>query len=203
MKRLITIAAAALLLTSALAQETLPREESLKYAFFLAANLKEMLNTPIPTDPDVKRPVAVRHEDYGAMALPESRLSSDTFAKLGASVAAVGQIWLHKLAPLNGEKLVPAAKLRNVHLTGGDHEVDVVCCALGAQKTDKGLQLLIYGKDAEPVLQVPLKAISAQQENPLEISAERDDNGGVITLRFAGKYEATFKVTDPEQYSGT
>jgi hypothetical protein len=32
------------------------------------------------------------------------------------------------------------------------------------------------------------------------MTAERKDNGGLLTLRFVGKYEASFMVTDPELY---
>ena len=39
----------------------------------------------------------------------------------------------------------------------------------------------------------------AAQENPIEISAERKDEGGLVTLRLVGKYEASFMVTEPEQ----
>jgi hypothetical protein len=49
------------------------------------------------------------------------------------------------------------------------------------------------------VTRVPLKAISKPQDSPIDISAERKDDGGLITLRFVGKYEASFMVTDPDQ----
>jgi hypothetical protein len=195
----IAILTALLVALPVLAQEKLSREESLKYAFIACSNLKEMLDTPIPTDPDVKRPVAVRDEGYGGLALPESRLSADTFAKAGKDVVAVGQLWLVKLAPLSAGEAVPADKLRIVHINHGDQEADAVLCALGVQKNSEGaLQLLVYGKGKQPVLQVPLKAISATQDSPLDVSAERKDQGGEITLKFVGKYEATFMVTDPD-----
>ena len=106
-----------------------------------------------------------------------------------------------KLSPLNDGQVVPTSKLHMVHISQGDQEVDVSCCALGVRKTDTGgLELLIYGKAATPVLKVPLKSISATQEDPLDISAERQDDGGLITLKLVGKYQATFKVTDPDLY---
>ena len=198
MKRLII---AALLATAVCcsAQEKLTREESLKYAFIACSNLKEMLDTPIPTDPDVKRPVAVRDEGYGGLVLPESRLSPQTFATAGKDVISVGQLWLVNLAPMNAGEVVPTEKLRKVHVNAGEHEADAMLCALGLQKSSDGaLQLLVYGKSKEPVLRVPLKLVSAQQENPIDISAERKDQRGEITLKFVGKYEATFTVTTPD-----
>src|SRR5512137_1803561 len=127
-----TTMVAAVLLTAVLAvqaQERLPREEALKYAFIVSANLKEMLSTPIPTDPDVKRPVAVRDEGYGAMVLPESKLTAESLGKVGSQATAVGQLWMVKLAPLNEGQVVPASKLRMVHVSAGDQEADVPCCA--------------------------------------------------------------------------
>ena len=84
-----TTSIAAVLLTAAFAvqaQERLPREEALKYAFFVSVNLKEMLKTPIPTDPDVKRPVVLREGDYGGMVLPETKLTAETLAIGGANL---------------------------------------------------------------------------------------------------------------------
>ncbi len=197
-----TIIATTLLLTglfAAQAQERLSREEALKYAFYVSLDLKEMLKTPIPTDPDIKRPVAVRDADHGGMILPESRLSPETFANADKGVKPVGQLWLVKLAPVNEGAAVSKAKLRTVHVRGGDQEVDAVCCALGVRKDgNSGLELLIYGKDKEPVTRAPVKSMSVPQDDPIEVSCERQDNKAVVTLRFLGKYEATFAVTEPE-----
>lgn len=201
MKRIITLAVATAALVTAQAQERLPREESLKYAFILTANLKDMLNTPIPTDPDVKRPVAMKDEGYGAMVLPESKLTAETLGKAGPEAMALGQLWMVKLAPLADGQVVPASKLRTVHISSGDQEADVTCCTLGARKNSEGtLDLLIYGKSREPVMTVAMKSISGAQENPIEMGAEKNDQGALVTLKFTGKYEARFMVTDPEKY---
>ena len=194
---------AAVLLTGLLtvqAQEKMSREETLQIAFYTCLDLKAMLNTPIPTDPDVKRPVAVKDGDYGGMVLPEAKLSADTFANAGKDAKSVGQLWLRGLAPMNAGQIVPASKLRTVHVNAMGQEADAVCCALGVDKdANGGLELLIYGKDKEPVTRVAVKSISGQQDSPIELSAERKDDSGVLTLKFLGKYEATFSVTAPEQ----
>jgi len=186
-------------LALARAQEQLPRETALKGAFVVSLNLKEMLNTPIPTDPDVKRPVALSHEGHAGMVLPESKLSAETFAKAGTEVSPVGQLWMLKLVPSSDGQPLQMSKLRVVHVKNEDNEADAVCCALGVRKgADGGLELLIYGKDKEPVLRIPLKALSAQQENPIEMSAEAGENSGLVTLKLVGKYQASFTVTEPE-----
>jgi len=193
---------AAVLLTGLLAvpaQERLSRAEALQYAFFASSDLKEMLNTPIPTDPDVKRPVAMHDGEYGVMVLPEAKLSADTFAKAGKEARPVGQLWLRNLAPENEGQRVLQSKLRTVHVRAMDQEADAVCCALGVGKgAHGGLELLIYGKDKEPVTRVPMKSVLGQQDNPVEMSCERKDDDGLITLKFLGKYEVTFTVSAPD-----
>jgi hypothetical protein len=135
------------------------------------------------------------------MILPEAKLSADTFANAGKEVKPVGQLWLVKLAPMREGEVVPKAKLRIVHVRAGDQEADAVCCALGVCKNaDRGLELLVYGKDNEPLTRVPMKSISGPQENPIEMSCERLDSKALVTLKFLGKYEVTFSVTEPEEY---
>jgi hypothetical protein len=200
MKQMIILAAIIAGFTTAQAQEQLPRQEALKYAFIVSGNLEAMLKTPIPTDPDVKRPVAMKDGDYGGMVLPESKLSAEAFAKAGAQAAPLGQLWLLKLVPMKDGQPVPTSKLRMVQATSDEGEATVPCCALGVSKNaEGGLELLVFGKDKEPVLRTPLRSISRQQEAPIEMTAERKDEGGLVTLRFLGKYEASFMVTDPEQ----
>lgn len=194
---------AALLLQAAptVAQEQLPRDEALKYAFAVAADLGEMLKTPIPTDPDLKRPVAVRADEYGAMVLPEAKLTAAALQKPGAEGIAVGQLWLLKLVPMTDSQPVPDELLRFVRVSNDEGSARVPCCVLTVRSTGgEGLELVVLGKDKTPLLTAPLKAITGTQRDPIELSAERKEDGGLITLRLLGKYEASFMVTDPEQF---
>jgi len=199
MKTIITATVLITGLLAAQAQERLPREEALKYACAASLDLKAMLGTPIPTDPDIKRPVAVKHDNHGLMVLPEAKLSAQTFATAGEAVKPVGQLWLVNLVPMRDGQAVSSASQRMVHVRAGDQEADAACCALGvSKKADGGLELLVYGKDKDALLRVPLKSISSQQENPIEMSGEAKENSGVVTLKFLGKYEASINVTEPQ-----
>lgn len=193
---------AMLLAPAVQAQERLSREEALKYAFFTCVDLKQMLGTPIPTDPDVKRPAAIRDGDYGGLALPESKLSADTFAKVAKDkIAPLGQLWLVKLSPIANGETVPVSKLRMLKVSGEGREAEVACCALGVTKDDSGkLELLVYGSGKEPVARVALKSasVSGSHSEPIELSAEKQDDRGEVTLTFVGKYQATLSLTDPE-----
>jgi hypothetical protein len=183
-------------LALASAQEKLSREEALRYAFVLAGDLKQLQATPIPTDVDVKQPVAVRDGDFGGMVLPEAKLNADAIAKAGDKVVPVGQIWLLKLTPMQDGDAVGASKLRMVTLTHEGDQVKVAQCALGVQRNGSGsLELLVFGKDKEPVVKVPLKTMDAKQDVPIDLSAERESDSGKVTLKILGKYTAIISVT--------
>ena len=195
MKKILFLAALLAGWPSAHAQQNASREAALKAAFMLSADLKQMLSTPIPTDPDVKRPVAVREGDRGGLVMPECKLSADALAKAGKDVVPVGQLWLRGVLPERDGQPVKPDKLLTVTVGAGDKSATVLLCALGARKDADGkLELLVYGKDKEPILRAPLKAISAPQENPIEMSADAQGQGAFVTLKIAGKYEASFTV---------
>ena len=199
MKRCLILLSVIAPIVSAYCQEKLPHEVSLQYVSILTNYTKEMRSTPIPTRPDFTKPVAVRYEGCGGMVLPEIKLSAETFTKAGSEVTPVGQLWMANLSPVNGDKIVPLTSLYMVRITHNDKDVDAACCALGVRKANGGLELLIYGKSATPVLSMPLKAISATQLDPIDMSAERTGDNGTITLSFAGKYQASFNVRMPQQ----
>ncbi len=185
----------------AVAQEALPRAEALKYAFAVAADLGEMLKTPVLTDPDIKRPVALREGDYGGMVLPECKLAASSLEQPGKEGVPVGQLWLLKLVPMKDGRPVPADSLRFVDVSTDEGSARVPCCVLVVRSTaDKTPELIVLGKDKTPVLTAPLKAISQTQDNPIEMTAERTDDGGLVTVRILGRYETSFMVTDPDQF---
>ena len=180
----------------ATAQERLSREEALKYAFVVSADLKQLQNTPIPTDVDVKLPVVMHDGDFGGMVLPEAKLTAEAVGKAGEKVMPVGQIWLLKLTPVREGEAVSAGKLRMVKLSHEGQEAEVAQCALGVRRASAGgLELLIYGKSTEPLITVPLKAIDGKEQPGIDLDAERDSAAGHITLTLVGKFKARFDVT--------
>lgn len=184
------------------AQERLERSEALKYAFMVSADLDQLLGTPITTDPDVKRPLVLRDGEYGCMLLPEAKLRVQSIERLSNDrTLPVGQLWLRKLAPLDEDRVVSESRLRMVEVSGTEGNATVPCCALGLRKTSSGgYELLVFGKDKEPVLRAPVKTLSETAKPGVDLTAERQNDGGLLTLTVLGKYQASFKVTDPEKY---
>lgn len=180
-------------------QEQLSRREALKYAFLVSADLKTLQNTPITTDVDLKQPVALRDGDYGALLLPEAKLTADAIAKAGEQIVPIGQLWLHKLTPMRESGGVPSYQLRLVRVVGEDESGEAVQCALGVKSNGVGgLDLLIFGKERTPLLKVPLKQTERTIQLPIALQAEREYESGRLTLNLLGRYEASFRVTELE-----
>jgi len=197
MKR--TSIAVALLVTLQLvsAQEKVTREEALGYAKAACADTKQLAGTPIPTDVDTQQPVAIREGEYGSMVLPQKRLKAEAIAEASETPLPVGQLWLHNLTPMKDDRAISEEKLRiaTVELEGS--ETRVPQCTLAVRRNGDGkLELLVYGKANEPLLVTPLKGIDAKQNLPVDMSAQRGDDSGRITLKILGKYEASIQVTE-------
>jgi len=185
-------------LQAGLAQEHLSRTETLKYAFLVSQDLAQLTGTPIDTDVDLKRAVAMRDGDYGAMVLPEAKLTADTLAKANQDLRPIGQLWLHRLAPMRNGWAVGWDELRLVSVADEDGSASVPQCTLGVRRSAAGqLELAILGKTKKPLLTVPLQSVETRQQQPIEMAARRvDDYSGQITLRILGRYEAVLPVTE-------
>jgi hypothetical protein len=181
------------------AQDKLSREDALKYAFLAAADLKQLQGTPIPTDVDLKQPVAVQDGEFGGMVLPEAKLTAESIAKAGEKIVPIGQVWLHKLTPMRDGEAVASDKLRLAKVTNEGTEVQVPQCTLGVRRTSAGaLELVVLGKSTTPLVTVPLKAVDGKEQAGIDLTAERDSEAGHITLTIVGKYQAKIDVTQLE-----
>lgn len=179
------------------AQEQLSREQALQLAFVAGLDLAQLQGTPIPTDVDLKRPIALREGEYGGLFLPEAKLSAQCIAGAGDKVVPIGQLWLHKLTPKQDNQPVYSSKLRMAKVELEGDTVQVPQCTLGVRKTSAGqIQLLVFGKTAEPIVTVPVSTANSGSADGVTLKAERDYSGGTVTLCLFGKYKAELEVTE-------
>jgi hypothetical protein len=180
------------------AQEQLPREEALKYAYAVSVNLEQLQGTPIATDVDLKRPTVLKDGEYGGMFLPEAKLTAEGIAKTSDKVAPIGQLWLHKLTPMLDNQGISAERLRMAKVTDQDGiEVRVPQCTLGMRRNATGaLELLLYGKGTEPLVTAPVSAAGDKTEQGISLEVERDYSGGELTITLFGKYKAKLSFTE-------
>ncbi len=188
-------------LSFACAQEQVSREDTMKYACLVSFDLKQLMGTPIPTDVDLKRAIAIRDGEFGGMVLPEAKLTAAQIAGAKEEIVPVGQLWMYNLAPMRNGSAISSDSLRLAKVSNDGNEVKLPQCALGARRNSSGaLELVVFGKSKEPLLAVPLKALDDQQPQAgIQIKAERESDSGKVILTIAGKYEATIQVTQLEQ----
>jgi len=203
MKRLIALANILILIGSGIyanAQEPVPRRDAVRLATYLNFDLSVFDTTPIPSDADVKRPVAYREGEYAALIVPESKLNPETFVNAGSkAIVPVGQIWMHKIVPTKNGEAISGDSFKTMPVTIRDETYNVMLCLLGARKkSDNTMELLIFGKDKEPLLTVPLIKTESKQDFPIEADVQRVDNSAKVILKIVGKYQATFEVTSLE-----
>ena len=179
------------------AQEVLPREEALKYAFMAALHEPAPAQAPIRVDADLKRPFVGYEGEYGVLALPETKISAAAFQALGKDVIPVGQLWLRRLTPMAGGSPVGSGELQVVRVQHEGESARVPMCLLGARRTESGgLELLVYGRGKEPLVRVPLAKVEHKQTVPIEVSGERDSDSGRLQIHLVGQYRAEIQVTE-------
>ena len=177
------------------AQETVPREESLKVAFAAWFSLEKIENAPFTVDADIKVPAVLKAGERGALFIPETKLA-DSLKKTGREVAPLGYLWLKGLSPVVDGKAVASNRVRTSTIKIGEHETRLPLYMIGVRKNSQdGLELLIYGRNREPLRAMPLKKISTKQELPIELAVEKnDDETGALILNIVGEYQAQLTV---------
>jgi len=193
LKILLTAAGFATFVHPLPAQDAIELAEAQRAARKLAASATAITDAPFAVEVDREKPQGIKAKDGGLIVLPDRKLSAELLAAANSAITPVGQLWTLKLVMAEKGSAVPAAKLRRITVVDDEKEREVQLYFLGAAKNDKGaLELLVFGKDKEPLARVPLVAREgAKQEFPIEVSGEkRDDHTGMLTLRLFGQYEA-------------
>jgi hypothetical protein len=178
-------------------QDRLSQEEARRYAKACVEQLGDLGDAQVATDVDAEKAVAVRGEGGGAMAVPDKKLSTEKLAKAGKDVVPVGQVWLRKWTVVAGGKAVADDRLRvvTVKVDGQDRPMPLLLVGV-RPKGEKDLELVAYGKDAEPLLTLPLKRVDFVQEPPVELEWRRGEkDADALTLTVLGKYQAVLPVT--------
>lgn len=187
--------AAFLIAVAALAgaqQTRLPQEETRRYAK-ICAEQAVIADPQIKIDVDPERACAERGEGGGAMVIPDKKLSAKIVA--AQQVIPVGQLWLRKWNLVVGDTPVAADRLRVMSINVDDKDRPMPLFLLGLRKQADKAELVIYGKDLEPLQSLPLEAMDIIPELPLEIEWKRGEkNVDLLTLKIAGKWHTAVHV---------
>jgi hypothetical protein len=177
-------------------QDKVPKEDTENYAKLCVEGFGKPVDAQIETQGDAAKAIAIRGEGGGAMVIPNKDLAADKLTKVGKDVVPVAQLWLRKWVPVVGGKPVQADKNRivTVKLDGKDRPMPVLL--LGIRKMGETNELVVYAKDAEPVLILPLKRVEFVQDAPIDLEWERGEkNVDKLTVTILGTYRTIFPIT--------
>jgi hypothetical protein len=199
MKRVVAGLFVVLLAGVGAAQERIPDEEARKYSMLLVGLTAKVPDLQLQLEPDAAKPHGMKHENVGAMVIPAKSLSEKAVQNAGKDVIPLGQFWLRNLTVLFKDQPVASEKLRMVKVTIDDQDHLLPLFMLGVRKkADSTLELVVYAKDKEPLLTVPLKKVESKQELPIELEGKAENDRGTLTFNILGKYQCQLSLAKQE-----
>ena len=186
-------------LSLAHAQESIEPEKLQKIASRLVERASDQENLPLTMEVDRSKAVGMIIKEFGTVVLPANTLSAETLSKVGSEILPVGHLWLNALVPAVEGKPLAEEKRRYVMVITDQEEHALQLLLLGLRKSSaSGLELVIFAKDKDPVLTLPLKEETRDQSTPLELNMRQGtDSLGLVDLHILGKLVATLPVERP------
>jgi len=189
------------LFPAARGDDQLPLEKAQEGARKLNESLGQPGDLPLATTVDFEKPQGIKAGDIGLMVVPDQSLSADILKNASADgIVPLGQLWaLNLVVGVNGQPSAPAQQ-RTVLLHGKDQDFNVNLYLLGAARNAAGtLELIVYGRDKEPILRLPLTTSDGASQNfPIELSGRKeDDQTGWLALSILGQHRAELMMKRP------
>jgi hypothetical protein len=196
MKKLfLIVTSACLVLTTARAQEKIPQEKIQSVARKLLEQLGDIQEAQVKIVANPDRGDGIKSGEVAALVLPDKNLTLALLEKLGSEIVPVGQLYFKALAPAKEGKATPIDKLRTLTVNDNGVDLTIPICLLGARKRDDRVELVVFGNEKTPLIQVALRKADGSQDMPIELSAEKqDEESAGLTLSILGKFKATFVV---------
>ena len=198
MRQTLVLLAALLATSLASAQERLSSDQVQHAVQVVTTALGEIKDAQVKLELDSAKSTGIKGANgVGILAIPDKHLTSESLAKAGNELAPIGQLWLRNVAMFAGGKVVRGDTLRQVTVREKDTETHLQVYLVGARRTGKGLELVVFAKDKEPLLTVPLVSAEASQDLPIELAGEgeRDrEESAALILKLVGKYKATIPI---------
>lgn len=200
MRRMVAMIVLVQMVGVALAQERIAPEAAQNYARILVQASAQTANQPLQVQPDADKPYGLKAGDEGALVIPAKSLTEEALQKAGKEVIPLAQLWVRNLTLVIKEQLVPNDKLSVVKVTLNEQEHSLPLFLLGVRKKEDGSwEMVIFAKDKEPLLAVPLVTRDGKQELPIELEARGENDRGILTLNILGKYQAQMTLAKQEQ----
>jgi hypothetical protein len=196
MKRLLVGLALLACVGTTLAIDRIPPEEAKRIAKLLAETAANADNLPAKVEVDAEKPSGIRANEVGLMIIPARDLSEATLEKAGKDVTPIGHLWMRSVVPQRDGRVLTNDEIRILKVQTDNNELLLPFFIVGVRKGDKGLELVLLGKDQKPVIVAPLKKAEVNAEMPIDLEGKRGDGEqtGVLTINILGKYQTTVTV---------
>lgn len=174
------------------AQEPVSLDRAREFARHLVESAGNLSASVVRVDADVLNPVGIRAGESGALVVPDRNLTASILENAGSTPVAVGEIFLRNVTLAVDGKPVEKSKLQHISVVMQEQKVEVPIYLLAAAKSAEGnLELLVFGKGAEPLARTRLGKVASKTKMPIELAAEKqDENSGLLTLNIVGQFEA-------------
>lgn len=161
----------------------------------LAAQARGLKDLPFQATPNAEGTFIWRFGDRAVAVLPDKQLNQEALANAAGDVLPIGHMWLKGMAVAPDGKAAPAEQMRMVAISAGGQQQELALCLLGVRKQGNDLQLLVFGKDREPLLRVLLESAENSQSTPIDLGIRQAPNeADVVTVRVLGKYQAALPL---------
>jgi hypothetical protein len=177
---------------TAFSQETAPLEEARNAARKVNEYVRAFSDLAIAVEADTDRPHLLKGGGGGVMIVPDKNVTSAALGTAAEKITPLGQLWLHKGTVAKEGQATSSEKAREVVVTADNRDYHLHLFLLGTEKNASGtLDLVVFAKDKEPLLRVPVQSSTSSQELPVELSGEKTgEDSATLTLRLFGQYKA-------------
>jgi hypothetical protein len=179
------------------AQEPIPAERAQHGARIANQALGHLDGAQVKVDPDLDHPQGIGGEGMGVLVVPDRAFTADKVAALGDTPVPLAQLWMLNIAVAEGTTAPAREKLRFLTVQDDAQSWHVQLYLLGLAKAADGKpELVVYGKEAQPLLHAPLAPANVNFPSlPIELSVTKvSDDSGRLTLSISGQHSAELSI---------
>jgi hypothetical protein len=173
--------------------QPVPDDQAKPIVEILAKEVGKVNDAQIKVEVEVDKTVVLfGGAEMGIAFMPHKGLSEESVKKSDKDVAPLGVMLLYHLTPVVDNKPVPKEKLRTLSVMIDNETIEVPVFYVGVKtETDGKRNLVIYGKDKDPLVKVALNDLETKGERPVVIEAKGVANGeGTLFVNVLKKFQS-------------
>ena len=158
----------------------------------LAEATAKLDKVPLRVSLDSERCMGLEVSGRGLLVVPDAHLTVEKLKGLDKEVLPLGILYTHKVTPVVAEDALPWDRHLTVEISAEKQTVRLPAMHLAATRVADRLVLLLYSKDAEPVMVTTL--VESEKKQTLPIELEAGNQGANLVIRLFGRYRAAIPM---------